>query len=175
MSYNLETDWWCSLESARIILPPIIEAEKITSVVDFGCGLGAWLVVALAEGVETATGVDPNPDAAMGPLKAPWSYDLTDYCDFGMRYDLAICLEVGEHLPASAADTLVDTLCGASDLILFSAATPGQGGDGHINEQPHEYWDAKFAARGRTIEHIEVTDERVASWYRNNVRLYRCS
>lgn len=32
----------------------------------------------------------------------------------------------------------------ASDIIYFTAAGPCQGGVGHINEKPHEYWIEKF-------------------------------
>jgi len=42
------------------------------------------------------------------------------------------------------ADTFVNTLCRHADTILFSAAHVGQGGDGHINEQPIDYWIEKF-------------------------------
>lgn len=50
------------------------------------------------------------------------------------RFDLVLCLEVAEHLPASAADTLVRSLTGLGNVIAFSAAIPFQGGANHVNE-----------------------------------------
>jgi hypothetical protein len=33
-------------------------------------------------------------------------------------------------------------------LVWFTAAQPGQGGTGHINEQPPAYWIARFRTLG---------------------------
>ena len=65
--------------------------------------------------------------------------------------DLAISLENAEHISQSRADALIHSLTSSSDFILFSAATPGQGGNGHINEQPHSYWHYKFACKGYVL------------------------
>jgi hypothetical protein len=51
------------------------------------------------------------------------------------RFDLALCLEVAEHLPAAAGDSLVRRLASVGARILFSAAIPGQGGRNHVNEK----------------------------------------
>lgn len=166
MRYNEHTDWICSLQAARTVLPALVAERDIRSVVDFGCGLSAWLDVAVECGATTVVGVDSDEES-----RATEVLDLCNPISLGMWFDLAICVEVGEHLPASAAETLVDTICWHSSLVLFSAATPGQGGDGHINEQPHEYWDDKFAARGYQLEPVDT--RRVdAHWYRNNLRLF---
>ena len=47
------------------------------------------------------------------------------------RYDLAVSLEVGEHLEASLAGGLVDSLTRLAPVVLFSAAIPGQSGTHH--------------------------------------------
>ncbi len=84
-----------------------------------------------------------------------------------------MCTEVAEHLPESAADTLVETIVRhAKELILFSAATPGQGGYRHINEQPHEYWEKKFLEAGwATVLTIreEIKDLDVSWWLKKNL------
>jgi hypothetical protein len=82
------------------------------------------------------------------------------------KYDLAICLEVAEHLPVSSAGTLVDSITRASDLILFSAAIPLQTGTHHINEQWQDYWAALFDQRGFVASDIV----RPAIWGRPDVR-----
>ncbi len=64
------------------------------------------------------------------------------------RFDLATCLEVAEHLPAANSRHLVRQLTSAAPLVLFSAAPPGQGGEGHINCQPLSYWRKIFEEFG---------------------------
>lgn len=68
--------------------------------------------------------------------------------DLKQKYDLAICLEVAEHLDKIWADNLIHQLTLASDVVLFSAAIPGQGGDNHVNEQWQSYWIHKFQNKG---------------------------
>jgi len=83
---------------------------------------------------------------------------------------------VAEHLPSAAAETFVDNLVRHGRVILFSAAVPGQGGEQHVNEQPLEYWRAKFAARGYEVFDFmrpRVRNNRsVAFCYRYNMLLY---
>jgi len=102
--------------------------------------------------------------------------DLSRPFSLGKRFDLVQCVEVAEHLPESSAPLLVNTLCSHSDLILFSAAVPGQGGENHINEKPYSFWRDLFDAneyqlydplRGRLI-----TNNKVKSWYQYNLFLY---
>ena len=83
---------------------------------------------------------------------------------------------VGEHLPPEASDALVETLVGHGDVIAFSAAVPGQGGENHINERPLEFWRARFRAHG--YEAFDAVRPRLARaceiepWYRFNLVLY---
>ncbi len=85
-------------------------------------------------------------------------------------------LEVAEHIPEQAADTFIDSLTRHGRLILFSAATPGQGGEHHVNEQPPRYWQAKFAARGfQLFDFLRPrlrANKAVYLWYRHNVFVY---
>lgn len=125
---------------------------QIKSVVDFGCGVGTW--------VNTAKDV-ANVDRLLG-IEGPWldrdelviaksqflHADLGSTITLDERYDLAISLEVAEHISSEKADIFVDNLAAAADTILFSAAHPDQGGVGHVNEQWMDYWIDKFEARG---------------------------
>lgn len=154
-------------ESAEVVVPWVLIETGARSVIDIGCGTGEWASEAMRCGC-VATGVDnyvPNDLATINVIRA----DLTDGypCD---GYDLAICLEVAEHLPPEAAVPLVDGLKPAK-WVLFSAATPGQPGVGHINCRPHHYWHALFEPMlprfigGRF-------DDRVADFYRRNMYVY---
>lgn len=64
------------------------------------------------------------------------------------EFDLVYSIEFGEHIPAQHADAFVRFICSHSPLVVFSAAHPGHGGQGHINEQPKAYWIAQFADHG---------------------------
>jgi hypothetical protein len=61
-------------------------------------------------------------------------------------------------------------------MVLFSAAPPGQGGEGHINERPYEFWRGLFAARGYTafdcIRPAIAGRLKLPYWYRFNTLLY---
>lgn len=145
------------------------------TVIDIGCGDGSMLRWWGEMGTRGLVGVDahgpPGWTALHGGLHLP--LDVTQPIDLHMRGDLVVCLEVAEHLPESAADTLVDTLCRHGDRILFSAAPPGQGGTDHLNEQPWSYWEEKLARRGYITQDIirHRLPAEVSPWYRANTRL----
>jgi len=119
-------------------------------------------------GVSDIQGLDGEwvvtDDLCIGPHQFRRT-DLTKPVALDRKYDLAICLEVAEHLPASSAGTFVDSIAQASDLILFSAAIPNQGGTHHINEQWQDYWVALFGQRGFAASDII----RLAIWGRPDV------
>jgi hypothetical protein len=79
-------------------------------------------------------------------------------------------------LPRSAAEAFISSLVAHSDLILFSAATRGQGGENHINERPLWYWQGVFAEHGYVafdaIRPRFQHDTLVEPWYRFNSILY---
>ncbi len=117
------------------------------SVIDVGCSSGIYLVPFAQRGIEVygvdgASGVGKWIPGNFGvvDLRQPWKPSK--------RYDLAYCIEVAEHIHCEYQDTLVQTLVDCSDTIFFSAAHPGQGGEGHFCEQPMSYWLNKFAAHG---------------------------
>jgi hypothetical protein len=103
-------------------------------------------------------------------------HDLTLPLPADRRFGLSMSLEVGEHLPSEAAPELVRTLVGYADLVLFSAAVPGQGGEFHVNEQPLEYWRDLFRKeRYVAVDCLRPTLHRnraVEPWYRYNAVLY---
>jgi SAM-dependent methyltransferase len=137
--------------SAKGLIRALAEALPANSVLDVGCGRGVWLAQWLRHGATEVLGVDgPYIDAKM--LHVPGSSflarDISQPLSLGRTFDLVQSLEVAEHLAEANAETFIDTLTRHGSVILFSAAIPGQGGEHHINEQPWEYWRAKFAARG---------------------------
>ena len=161
--------------SARRMLPLVVELVRPASAVDVGCGDGSWLSVLRELGVAEVAGID-GP-WALGDLKIDRSefvpVDLSAPLHLARRFDLAMSLEVAEHLPASVAPQFVEQLTELAPVVLFSAAVPGQGGTGHINEQWPEYWAGLFGEYGYAM--VDVLrrrfwdDPSVEPWYAQNV------
>ncbi len=165
--------------SARALIAHLQPLVSPTSIVDFGSGRGAWLAEWKAAGVEDVLGLDGDyVDRAQLaiPEENFSAVDLTRPQDLGRRFDLAQSLEVGEHLPESAAKTLVGSMVAHADRVLFSAAVKGQGGEFHVNEQPLAYWQALFAEHGyRAHDCVRPAlwgNKSVEPWYRYNSILY---
>lgn len=167
--------------SAAQVVPLVVAWLAPRSVVDVGCGEGAWLEAFAAAGcdvvgidgahVETQRLLIPRDAFVARDLEQPLGGLLGE-----RRFDLAVSLEVAEHLAPERADSFVDDLVTLSDRVLFSAAVPGQGGYGHRNEQPHEYWTTRFEDCGFAVSTAlrrRIADNPdVASWYRANLALF---
>lgn len=160
--------------SAAVVVPLVLELFEPRTVLDVGCGEGWWAHAFAALGGCEVLGLDsPNPGAVelLGGRFVP--FDLT--VSFGQmaRVDLTVSLEVAEHLPEWRAGSFVADLCATSDLVLFSAAIPGQGGTGHINEQWPRYWADMFRYHGYAVSGalrwLIWGDERVENWYQQNL------
>lgn len=149
-------------------------------VVDLGCGRGTWLKVFAEQGGQDICGVDGpwmDPDQLEIPRDCFVAHDLSAAAPpVEGPYDLAVSLEVAEHLPPPAATRFVDTLTALAPVVLFSAAIPGQGGVEHQNEQWPAYWADRFASKGYTA--VDVLrpriwmDDQVEWWYAQNAMLY---
>ena len=170
-----------SLISAKVIVPLLLDVFPANSVVDIGCGTGTWLAVFRDLGVKTIKGYDINELSEKNYLidKKYISTKCnleTETFSIDFKADLAICLEVGEHLAESAADNLIKNLVNVAPAVIFSAAFPGQTGVHHINEQPPWYWREKF----QKYEYIEIdfirpiiwSEEQVSWWYRQNMTAF---
>jgi len=168
-----------SSRSAQRLLPLLQQALPIRSVVDVGCGRGAWLAEFMRLGISDAVGVDGSYVSLARldiPLESYVPRDITQYFQLGRQFALALCLEVGEHVPNARSATLVGNIVAHAPIVLFSAAVPGQGGQDHINEMPLEFWRGLFKARGYLAFdpfRPQIAGARdVEPWYRNNVLLY---
>ena len=168
-------------QSADAFVGIVLRHFNFSSLVDVGCGAGIYLQAFKKQGIRDLLGLDGSPWVREEFLLNKDNLVIFDLCKpypFGRRHDLALCLEVAEHLPETAADTLVDAVVGAADTVLFSAAIPGQGprSIGHINEQPHKYWLDKFRKRGFIFQkelteqlRLELKEAGVVWWIVNNL------
>jgi SAM-dependent methyltransferase len=168
-----------ALESAAVLVPLLQQiVPGISSVLDVGCGAGAWLSVWRDTGAEI-TGIDGDYVERSALLIEPASFHAADLAagfSLSRKFDLAQCLEVAEHLPEAGGRALVTSLCEHADIVLFSAAAPGQGGENHINEQPYQYWRDLFAECGFAmydpLRQQLLGESAVKPWYRYNTFLF---
>ncbi len=143
-----------SRRSARAIVPLIVRLVQPRSVVDVGCGLGTWLAVFQEQGVTDVSGIDGewvDQSGLIIPEDRFLAVDVRRPIQLGRRFDLAVSMEVAEHLPGECAPVFVRSLTRLAPVVLFSAAIPFQGGVGHINEQWPEYWAEHFARNGYAV------------------------
>jgi SAM-dependent methyltransferase len=140
-----------TLQGPAATLALAFAREVPTSLLDVGCGTGRWLRAAAELGIANVHGVDGiivKDERLLFPRHSIDQRDVTAPFDLGRRFDVTICLEVAEHLPVTAAETLISSIVVHSDVVLFSAACPGQSGQHHINCQWPEYWQRLFNAEG---------------------------
>ena len=168
------------LKDPEIIVPVIMKFIAPESVVDVGCGTGTFLHVFQKNGVKKILGLDGDwvnrellyKNVHPDDFK---TIDLEKGLKVGEKFDLAICLEVLEHLEAKYSDQMVKELTQLSDIILFSAAIPGQPGQNHVNCQWPEYWIDKFRSCGYSfydvLRPVFWNNEELSWWYRQNIFL----
>lgn len=167
-------------QSAHYIISSLLEELRFnpTSVIDIGCGLGDFLAEFMKLGVNDTLGIE-GEYLAIDKIKVPREHillhDLREKLIINRRFDLAVCLEVAEHIDEKNSDNLIETLTSASSVILFSAATPGQGGDQHVNEQWPQYWQDKFIKYNYLlIDNLRAKiwdNNEIAWWYRQNIMI----
>jgi SAM-dependent methyltransferase len=169
-----------SLSSARRIVPLLRQwVPSFRSVIDVGCGVGTWLRAFKENGVEDLLGID-GAYVHVNQLEISREqfrpFDLRERVKIERRFDLAMSVEVAEHLPPSCADGFVESLTELAPVVLFSAAVPHQEGENHLNEQWQAYWAERFDQRGFVaIDCIRPrvwNDDAVSYWYAQNALLY---
>lgn len=169
--------------SAKAMVKILIKRFAPKSVIDVGCGPGLFLAEFKKSRVEIA-GYDGSPAAVSASLIGG-RIKLHDLCRplrLNRRFDLCLCFEVAEHLTKACAKTLVNSLVKLSQIVIFTAATPGQGPKsiGHINEQPFGYWQKLFRRNGyilnkRLTEKIkrQMKDKEVVWWLTKNLMVFQ--
>lgn len=157
---------------APMILHSIPDRPRRPSVLDVGCGEAWWSEAFL----DLGCAVDSIDQAA--PLEhAPGVHidevDLEGEFVLQRGYDLAVCLEVAEHISPAAGGRLVEQLTRSAAIVAWSAAIPGQGGHGHVNEQWPAYWQERFDAHGWSFldpwRDAVWEDPSVEPWYQQNL------
>lgn len=167
--------------SASVMAASIVDRFRPKTVIDVGCGTGALLAAFRKLNCEVRGFEHAEAGRAYCQKRglSVRQFNIEKDTMDDEQYDLAVSFEVAEHLPAWTAKRYVGLLCRLSPLVIMSAATPGQGGIDHINEQPHSYWQKKFESENHYFDeatsrgfsmHWKSAD--VASFYYDNVMVF---
>lgn len=168
-----------SKASAREVVAIVRDLVPCDSVIDVGCGTGSWLSAFQESGTQDILGVDGDyvdRDMLMIPTENFVAHDLKMPLRLDRKFDLAVSVEVAEHLPESSAAGFVASLTQLAPVVLFSAAIPNQEGTHHINEQWGDYWVELFAKKNFVVidclRSVIWQNENIEWWYKQNLLVF---
>jgi hypothetical protein len=158
----------------------LYDLYKPRSVIDWGCANGLYLEPFMTEDGCEVLGIENSPVAI--EMKHPdiriLQFDMTKKTFIKVppvleddpaaqiigpdskKYDMALCIEVLEHLEEKDANTAIDNICRSSDRLVVSVAREWQTGPGHLNLKPIEYWIQKFGWQGFRVDNTATLDVR---------------
>lgn len=163
------------------LVPILVELFHPTSVVDIGCGIGTFLHEFIECNITDVLGIDGewvDKTLLVKHLNKNLfvEADLEKKLVLDRRFDLAICLEVAEHIRHESTSSFIDTVTGLSDVVVFSAAIPGQGGQNHVNEQWLSYWEKIFETHDYVlydlIRPLIWDNPNIFFWYKQNMVVF---
>jgi SAM-dependent methyltransferase len=135
-----------SLRSARLLLGYLWRYLQPQSVIDLGCGRGAWLKACHELGSAQLVGYDGHWNSRDMMIDSAIEFrgvDLNAQFEVPPKLGLAMSMAVAEHLAPASAARFVGRLTSASNAVLFNA-----GGRGQHGEQLPSWWAAHFARQG---------------------------
>jgi len=148
----------------------------VSSVLDYGGGLGAYLISFRDAGVANLTLMEPlaETECVFKGLRHDPTNLVTATINSVVagKYELVMCIEVLEHIPAEHHPHLVNALSKlTSKWIFFSAASPKQPGEGHIEEsmKTREQWQRDFTASGQ----LELDPDKTLEVHQNGGNLIK--
>lgn len=137
------------VETARYIAGVLSREFSPKRIADIGSGCGVYSHAFRELGAEVLAidGVSPPPEYSFpGEVHVR---DLTEPVENSWgAFDLTLCLEVAEHIAEENVGVFLANIAKFSDLLIFSAAPPFQGGEHHVNERPKRYWRERLAGTG---------------------------
>jgi len=170
-----------AVQGATVMAKSIVDRFQPKTVIDVGCGTGALLEAFLNLNCQVC-GLEYS-EAGLAYCKRRKlpvrKFNIAKDRINSEQYDVAVSFEVAEHLLPWVADKFVALLCDLSPVVVISAATPGQSGTDHVNEQPICYWIKKFQKLGYVLDKKSAdrfsSDWKfagTASWYHSNILVF---
>ena len=157
--------------AAPHIARSVVACFRPNSLIDIGCGTGAMLAQFRELGVKvsgleySSAGIRRCRQRGLDVMKFNIERDKPP----SVHADLALSLEVAEHLPEWASERFVKLLCQTSPIVIVSAAQPGQPGTDHVNLQPKTYWIAKFSSICGRSYNASVRERLAEEWRKAGV------
>lgn len=178
--YYVDRDKEATVADAEQFAKAVLNKYSPDNVLELGCGTGTLLYPYRERGINVH-GVDLSETARETSELSDSEFeihDLTQPYSPDRVYDIVLCVEVLEHIPEDAAETVVESICTAGDVAVVTAAPPGQGGTHHVNEQPDEYWIEKFTQHG--MEHKKQKSTQIGeelelselTWVQENILVF---
>lgn len=155
---------------APIVCQAIAKVFKLktgtpSTIIDVGCAIGEYVKWFnengyLAWGIEGSNASQEfwlTPQISVTDIREPLPDAVNKY-----HYNLAMSLEVAEHIEPEYTETYLENLTRLSETILITAAPPGQKGHGHVNCQEKGWWEAEMKnlwfKRNRNLEQLFVQE-----------------
>ena len=199
-SIDKETGIWaldiaCKRHKCDLMLAAIIGfTYSPETFIDIGCGDGRYCKIFKAYGWKNVVGIEGTKGVKnLGVFDSIVEADLTKHISipelFTIRtsgnvvslsynkWDLVMCLEVGEHIPKKYEQVFIDNLCSfvGKELIL-SWAPPGQySASGHVNLQSKDYIISEVEKRGLKliVSKAGFLQEYASfSWFKKNLMVF---
>ncbi|MFK3664695.1 class I SAM-dependent methyltransferase [Ochrobactrum teleogrylli] len=131
------------------IVDQLVRSIRPRTVLDAGCALGMIVEALWDRGVE-AKGIDIS-DFAINNVRP----DMREHCTVGSltapidgQYDLIVCIEVLEHMPAEDAKIAIMNFASATNSVLFSSTPHDFEEVTHVNVRPTLSWLKQFMEAG---------------------------
>ncbi len=176
------------LKMAGWFIPALQKVVGFHSLADIGCGTGHYLKYCLENGITDVFGLEGSPHAFESlavDKKFVVMHDLRKPYAFNRKWNVAISIEVAEHVDRLYTNNYIKILTDASDTVVLTAAQPGQGGTAHVNEQKPEWWKKQFARVNFTLDEArtkalkseihqaEISGKFVTIWFEPNVLVFK--
>jgi 2-polyprenyl-3-methyl-5-hydroxy-6-metoxy-1,4-benzoquinol methylase len=159
----------------------IVSFFDFQNIFDIGCGCALYIEEFHRLGKEVL-GCDGSLEAVKLASEdfTVFQYDVTKPLWLNRTFDLILCIEVAEHIHRKSSLQLIDNCTNSGNRVIFTAAPPGQGGVGHINERPREFWIKLFERNGFFYEKKLSAEVRkmmkqhnVVEWITNNLMSFQ--
>lgn len=144
-----------------ILCAAVFDVLEPKTLVDVGCATADLVEGFIGLGVD-AYGLEGSSNCVpflRVPKEKVLIMDLRLPIPYERSFDVALCLEVAEHIEPEYSDQFVRNLSKLSNSVVLTAAPPGQGGHYHVNCQPKEYWIDKMWLLGGYSCFLDIAEE----------------